>query len=292
MVKLIAIDLDGTLLNEESQISKGNLEAIKHAQANGIEVVIATGRAQFDVQTIFNKTGLNTWIIGTNGATIHQPNGELFHSVLINRQDAIHILNWLEEEEYYYEIFTNHAIFTPQNGRELITIEMDRAISANPDVSTEQLIKAAEKQYSQSGFSFISSYKEIIDTDIDVYNILAFSFDKDKLQKGKEKFKGMKDVTMVTSAMHNFELEHKNASKGIALEILAKKLKINIADTAAVGDSFNDLSMLRIAGRSAAMGNAPEEIKNVCQEVTLSNTDDGVAHFIHSLLRSPLSSLS
>lgn len=288
MVKLIAVDLDGTLLNEENQISKKNLEAIKFAQANGVEVVIATGRAHFDVQTIFKETGLKTWIIGANGATIHQPNGELFHSISINRQDAFQILNWLEQEEYYYEIFSKDSILSPQNGRELLTIEMDRVKSANPEVSIEQLIEAAEKQYSQTGFSFISSCKELIDTDVDVYNILAFSFDEEKLQKGKAQFKDMKDVTMVTSAQHNFEFEHKKASKGIALEILAKKLALNLADTAAVGDSFNDLSMFRMAGRSAAMGNAPEEIKNSCQEVTLTNIDDGVAHFIYSLLRGAL----
>lgn len=288
MVKLIAVDLDGTLLNEENQISKKNLEAIKFAQANGVEIVIATGRAHFDVQTIFKETGLKTWIIGANGATIHQPNGELFHSISINRQDAFQILNWLEQEEYYYEIFSKDSILSPQNGRELLTIEMDRVKSANPEVSIEQLIEAAEKQYSQTGFSFISSCKELIDTDVDVYNILAFSFDEEKLQKGKAQFKDMKDVTMVTSAQHNFEFEHKKASKGIALEILAKKLALNLADTAAVGDSFNDLSMFRMAGRSAAMGNAPEEIKNSCQEVTLTNIDDGVAHFIYSLLRGAL----
>ncbi|WP_394239138.1 Cof-type HAD-IIB family hydrolase [Niallia oryzisoli] len=285
LVKLIAVDLDGTLLNEENRISKKNLEAIEFAQANGVEVVIATGRAHFDVQTIFKETGLNPWIIGANGATIHQPNGELFHSVAINQQDAFHILNWLEQEEYYYEIFSNQSIFSPQNGRELLAIEMDRVKSANPEVSMEQLREAAEKQYSQSGFSFISSCKELIGNDVDVYNILAFSFEKEKLQKGKEQFKDMKDVTLVTSAKHNFELEHKMASKGIALEILAKKLEIKLADTAAVGDSFNDLSMLRIAGRSAAMGNAPQEIKNSCQGVTLTNIDDGVAHFIYSLLK-------
>ncbi|MFK4997896.1 Cof-type HAD-IIB family hydrolase [Bacillus sp. N9] len=253
MVKLIAIDLDGTLLNEESQISKENLEALEFAQANGVEVVIATGRAHFDVQHIFKETGLKTWIIGANGATIHQPNGELFHSVSINRQDAFQILNWLEQEGYYYEIFSNDSILSPQNGRELLAIEMDRVNSANPEIGNEQLIKAAEKQYSQNGFSYISSYKELIDTDVDIYNILAFSFDEEKLQRGKAKFNEMKDITMVTSAKHNFEFEHKKASKGIALEILTKRLEMDLADTAAVGDNFNDLSMLRIAGRSAAM---------------------------------------
>jgi Cof subfamily protein (haloacid dehalogenase superfamily) len=284
VVKLIALDLDGTLLNEENQISKTNLESIKFAQSNGIEVVIATGRAYFDVQAILKSTDIiKPWIIGANGATIHQPNGELFHSVPINRDDALSILSWLEQEDFYYEVFSNHSILTPQNGRELLAIEMDRVKSANPGVNAEQLKYAAEKQFSQTGFSYIKSYKDLLGTDMDFYNILAFSFDEKKLCEGWEKFEHLKDLTIVTSAKHNFELEHRNASKGIALKILANKLNINLSETAAVGDSYNDLSMLRIVGKSAAMGNAHKEIKDSCHEITLSNVDNGVAHFIYSL---------
>lgn len=284
MVRLIAVDLDGTLLNERNEISKKNLEAIKFAQANGIEVVIATGRAHFDVQRIFESTNLNTWIIGANGATIHQPNGKLFHSTPINRQDAITVLSWLEQEEFYYEIFSNQSIFTPQNGKDLLAVEIDRVISANPDVSIDELRAAVNKQFSQTGFSFIQTYKDLMKENIDFYNILAFSFHEEKLQKGWAHFEQLENLTIVKSAQHNFELEHRNASKGNALKILTNQLKIDISDTAAVGDSFNDLSMLKLAGRSAAMGNAPQEIKASCHEVTLSNVEDGVAHFIQSLI--------
>lgn len=284
MAKLIAVDLDGTLLNENSQISNKCLESIRFAQANAIEVVIATGRAHFDVQTIFENTNIKTWIIGANGATIHQPNGELFHSEPINRQDAINILSWLEKEEYYYEVFSNHSIFTPQNGRDLLYIEMDRVLSANSDVSQDQLKNAINKQFSQTGFTFIKSYRDLLEKEMDFYNILAFSFSEEKLRKGREHFGQSKDITIVQSAKHNFELEHINASKGNALKILATKLNINLSETAAVGDSFNDVSMLEIAGRSAAMGNAQKEIKDICHEVTLSNAKEGVAHFIYSLI--------
>ena len=284
MVQLIAVDLDGTLLNNNSEISEKNLESIKFAKANGVEVVIATGRAHFDVQTIFKNTDIKTWIIGANGATIHKPNGELFHSEPINRHDAIDILSWLEKEEYYYEVFSNHSIYTPQNGRELLAIEMDRAISANPEVSPDQLKHAVNKQFGQNGISFINSYKDLLEKDMDFYNILAFSFSEEKLRKGWKNFEHAKDLTVVTSANHNFELEHKNASKGNALKILADTLTIDLSETAAIGDSFNDVSMLKIAGRSAAMGNAQVEIQELCHEVALSNAEDGVAHFIYSLI--------
>ena len=283
MTKLIAIDLDGTLLNEKSEISENNKQALLAAQAQGIEVVIATGRAHFDVQTIFKDTNMKTWIIGANGATIHRPNGELFHHLPMKHEDALESLNWLEQEGFYYEIFSNEAILTPQNGRERLTIEMDRVLSGNPNISVEELEQAINKQFSQTGFSYIDSHKEVSEMGIDIYNILAFSFDEAKLNRGWEQFKDHNDLTIVSSANHNFELEHKNASKGNALAILANKLGIHIADTAAVGDSFNDLSMLTTAGRSAAMGNAPDAIKEAAGEVTLSNHENGVAHFINSL---------
>ncbi|GAA0437605.1 Cof-type HAD-IIB family hydrolase [Virgibacillus sp. AGTR] len=283
MTKLIAIDLDGTLLNENNKISIKNLEAITSAQSKGIEVVIATGRAHFDVQTLFKDTGINTWIIGANGATIHSPDGKLYRSKAIQKQDAVNILNWLEKEDYYYEVFSNHAIYTPQHGRELLAIEIDRMKSANPEINVDQLSDAANKQFSQTGFSFIRSYRDFIGQDLDVYNVLAFSFNKEKLEKGRNHFKNLANLSIVSSAEHNFELEHIDASKGNALSMLAEEFRIELSETAAIGDSFNDLSMLEIAGKSAAMGNAPQKIKNSCQVVTLPNTEDGVAHFLHSL---------
>lgn len=283
MVKLIAVDLDGTLLNEDHQLSKKGLESIRFAQANGIEVVIATGRAHFDVRAMFENTDIKTWIIASNGATMHKPNGELFHSEPINQQDAINILNWLEQEEFYYEVSSDHSILAPEKGSDILAIEMDKVISANPEVSRDKLQDAANLHYGQAGFSFIKSYDELLENDMNFYNILALSFNEEKLQKGWNNFEKLKDLTLVTSAKYNFELGHKNASKGNALKVLANKLNINLSETAAVGDSFNDVSMLKIVGRSAAMGNAHKEIKDFCHEVTLSNAEDGVAHFIDSL---------
>jgi Cof subfamily protein (haloacid dehalogenase superfamily) len=283
MVKLISLDLDGTLLNEKSQVSKRNLEAIKFAQRNGIVVVINTGRAYFDVKEIFKDSNINTWIIGANGATIHNPNDELLHSLPINKKDALNILSWLEQEELYYEVFSNHSIFTPQNGREQIAIEMDRLISANPKVSIEQLNSAVEEQFGQAGFYFIDSYKDLIGKDMDFYSILAFSFYEEKLRNGWKKFEHLNELTIVKSANHNFQMSHVNASKGNTLKMLAKELNIKMEDTAAIGDNFNDLSMFKIAGRGVAMGNARQQIKDACHEVTLSNVEDGVAHFIYSL---------
>lgn len=281
----MAIDLDGTLLNEKKQLSDENLHAIKLAQSQGIEVVIATGRAYFDVQAIFAHTGLKTWVISANGACIHTPSGDLFHHVPMEKKDALTILQWLEQHDFYYEVFSKDSILTPLNGRQLLDIELDRLTSADPNIDTAFFEEIIQGQFSQTGFVQIDSYDTIANDNITVYNILAFSLEEDKLLEGWHHFSDYPGLTLVKSAKHNFELEHEKAAKGIALDILAKKLAIQLADTAAVGDSFNDLSMLKIAGHSAAMGNAPVEIKQAAATVTLSNTENGVSHFIHSFIK-------
>jgi Cof subfamily protein (haloacid dehalogenase superfamily) len=281
---MIAIDLDGTLLNSKNQISQNNVEAIQNAQTEGVEVVIATGRAEFDVRRLISGLNLNTWIIAANGATIHQPDGSLFYSVPMEQKDVHQILAWLEEANFYYEAIDDHSIFTPLNGRELLQIELDRIKSANPKTDIAQLEKAIEKQFSQHGFLHIDSYKEIVNTNQMIYNILAFSFDTGKLKQGWERFQSNPDLALVSSADHNIEIEHRLASKGFAVEKLAAKLNLSLEKTAVIGDSLNDLSMISMAGHSAAMGNAKEQVKSASHFLTRTNDEDGVAHAIRHFL--------
>ncbi|MGR9048080.1 Cof-type HAD-IIB family hydrolase [Halobacillus faecis] len=281
---MIAIDLDGTLLNSANEISENNIQAIHRAQSEGVEVVIATGRAAFDVRNLFSDLDLKTWVIAANGATIHRPDGTLFSSIPMEKEDVIKVLAWLEGNGFYYEAIDDESILTPQNGREVMNIELDRIRSANPNTNLSRLEKAAEKQFSQSGFSHVDSYKEIVDKKRNVYNILTFSFEEEKLQKGWERFKDYPDLTLVSSANHNFEVEHRLASKGNAVKQLAQQLNLSIERTAVIGDSLNDLSMINMAGNSAAMGNAKNEVKEACQFLTKTNDEDGVAHAIDHFL--------
>ncbi|PRR90960.1 Cof-type HAD-IIB family hydrolase [Bacillus sp. NMCN1] len=286
-IQLIATDLDGTLLNSEHKVSQENEQALKEAAANGMEVVVSTGRAYFDVRSIFDQLGMNTWVISANGAVIHDPAGQVYHSAALQEEKAKRILSWLEERDYYYEVFTNEAIFTPNRGRELLAIEMDRLKSANPETDRSVLKQAAEVQYSQSGFSYIDTYQELFreNRKLSFYNILGFSFFEDRLKAGWDMFGDDSDVTMVSSADHNFEIGSKDASKGQALTRLAERLGIPLRQTAAVGDSLNDESMLLAAGVGVAMGNAREDIKEIVDHVTLTNDEHGVAYMIRHLLK-------
>lgn len=284
MITCMTFDLDGTLLNHESKLSAENVQSLKEAQEKGIEIIVATGRNYPDVVEIFKKTGIKTWIIAANGATIHTPDGKLFCDVPMEKEKALELLKWLEEHEYYYEVFSKNYLYTKETARELIAIEMDRLCTANPNIDRAELEHHANTQFSQTNFSFIASYQDLKDESIPVYNILAFSFDQKKLAKGWETFKDDTSVTLVTSGKYNFEFEHLLASKGHALTKLTNHLGISLQNTLAMGDSMNDLSMLALVGYPVAMGNAREDVKATCLEVADTNDQHGVAKTINKVL--------
>ncbi|MCM3783627.1 Cof-type HAD-IIB family hydrolase [Neobacillus mesonae] len=282
-MKLIAIDLDGTLLNSESKISPENANAIRKAQSLGVHVTIATGRSHADVRAICKEAGLITPVIGANGATTHDEYSNRIESIPMSRDTAMNVLEWLDQNKFYYEVLTDTAIYSPNEGHQLMSIEIDRALSANPGESLDRLLRMAEKQYEQTGIVRIPSYRSLPE-DAEIYNILSLSFDKQKLELGRARFQNDPNVTMVISADHNFEVEHPEASKGNALKKMAAKLGIALEETMAIGDSNNDVSMLSIAGHSVAMGNAHPAIQDLAKEVTLTNVEHGVAYAIERKL--------
>ncbi len=280
-MKLVAIDMDGTLLNNRGEISKENVDAIRHAQANGVEVAIATGRIFYDVNQITDVFGINTHVISTNGATAHSKNGELLRSIPMRNEDIDRIVTWLAEEDFHFEVYTDKAIFTPENGRERMLAEIDRFKSANPEFDETDFVYMVNKHYDQGEFSYFKTAADIMEGTKEYYKVLAFSMDPGKLEKGWNKFRGLEHVSIVSSADNNFELQHKDSSKGNALELLADSLGIPMENTMAIGDNFNDVSMFEKARYSVAMGNANPEIKAMCSMTTAENDENGVADALY-----------
>ena len=112
------------------------------------------------------------------------------------------------------------------------------------------------------------------------YNVTAISFDPERIKQGMNGIDNYSDISVVSSAYNNFEMMNKNASKGNALEFLVNYLNISLDDTMAIGDNFNDLSMLQKAKHSVAMGNSNDKIKELCRYVTFTNKESGVGHAI------------
>lgn len=280
-MSFIAIDLDGTLLNDQNEISEENIKAIQYAQNRGFEVVISTGRAYFDVQTICEKAGISLFVIGTNGATIHSKSAKCISSITITKDRVESILQWLDERNYYYEVFTDKAIYTLKKGREHFHNEIKSLKSADLNPDMKELVEIAERQFDQFGYVLVENYHDILKQEEEFYNILACSFDENKLEEAWNQFKKFDELMVVSSADHNIEITSKKASKGIALEKLAFLMNGSLDTAMAIGDSNNDLSMFQKVGYSVAMGNAKDVIKTVCTTTTLNNDENGVAYAIY-----------
>ncbi|KQY84297.1 phosphatase [Paenibacillus sp. Root52] len=282
-MKLFATDLDGTLLNRDSQISPENAAAIHRAQQEGLRVTIATGRVYSDVVTISLEGGIKTPVIGSNGATIHDENGERLFHLPLERETAASVMQWLEDHDCYYEASTQQGIYAPINSHNAMLAEMDRILGASPSEDVARLIRAVKKHYDKKDYHRVNSHQEI-PAEAHIYNIMAFSMNPDQLREGRQYFAARSDVAMVVSSEHNFEMQHPDVSKGNALSKLAAHLNIAMEDTVSIGDNFNDVSMLQMAGLGIAMGNAEPEIKALAKAITLTNVEHGVAHAIYSVL--------
>ncbi|SNZ17039.1 hypothetical protein SAMN05421503_3108 [Terribacillus aidingensis] len=272
MQKLVAIDLDGTFLNENYTISSLHADTVKKAQKKGAQIVIATGRAQFDVQRLFHDQDLSAWVIGANGATTYDPDGTLTLPLPLKTVYAKEIVRWLAEENYYFEIVTDKEIFITSNAKQLLEDEMDIVQQADK----EEMKKAKERQLGQANMKEIDDYMRVFQAEKDIYKVTIVSFDEERRRVAADTL-GKNDLNLYSSADFNMEIVDGQASKGHALKKLANKLDIKKDDIIAIGDSMNDLPMLEAAGTKVAMGNATDEVKEACDYTTDTNEENGVA---------------
>ncbi len=282
-IKLIAIDLDGTLLSGHTYINEVNKAAIRAAQAEGVIVAIATGREHNNVRSFLETAELVTPVISSNGSVIHNENKQQMFSLPLENHQAMEVLDWLETNQYYYQAHTSKGIYTISTGHQVLAVEVDRLLSTNPDPSYLQMLEAMQGMSAKLKMIRVNTYHEI-PNETEFYNILALSFEQEKLEIGRTHFADREDLTMVVSGHMNFEIEHKRASKGTALQHLAEHYNIPLEQTMAIGDNFNDVSMIQLAGLGVAMGNAEPEVKAIADDVTLTNEQDGVAHAIYKAL--------
>ena len=285
-MKLIASDLDGTLLNENGLVSERNAEAIKKAQDNGIVFVAATGRSWEAASKPLQAAGITSPIISLNGAVMYDENNKELRNITMDKAVCKYILSVCRDGDMYLEFFTNKGIFS-ESREYFIEVLVDIMKSANPKLTDEDIRAHANRRFQMEPVKFIDNYDLIFEMeDLVIYKVLGFTLVPKNLADVREKLTGEEGITITSSGEINLEFNHPDAQKGLALQDLANRFNIEMKDVMAMGDNWNDVSMLQSAGRGIAMGNATEGIKQLADEVTKSNIDDGVAVSIENVLRS------
>lgn len=285
MIKTIAIDMDGTLLNKMQTVSEENKSAIHKAQEEGIEVIIATGRSFEEARYALDKVGLECPIICVNGAALFTQEGKVAASHPMPIASVKNAAEWLEERGIYFEIYTSKGIFS-KNYETAIDALVDVMVTANQDIDPSQIRKYAEARLQLGHVTSIADYAELFDqAELELYKILGFSTDLQVLDQAASRFKMDEGTAVTSSGRENVEITSKHAQKGIVLEKYVNEKEGSMQETMAIGDNYNDISMFERVGLSVAMGNAPTDIQNLCDEVTGTNEEHGVAKAILKVLK-------
>lgn len=262
MIKLIALDMDGTLLNSKRQISEGTKHAIQRAKQQGINVVLASGRPIDGMRAQLKELELvsdSDYVLHFNGSVVQKvASGEVIHQAILTGKDAKRIA------QVAAELGVNTHAFSQQLG--LITPKTSRYTEVEAEING---IDITEVDFSTLEDDHPIVKCMIIDAPEKLTQAIA--------ALPSELYE---DYTIVQSAAYFLEFLNPSSNKGLGVAKIAEHLGLTSENVMCVGDAENDHHMLRYAGVGVAMANAMEETKQIADFITRSNDEDGVAYVI------------
>jgi len=286
MIKLIASDMDGTLLNSDHKIPNENVELIKFAQKNGIQFVVATGRAYYEALPALNDENIKCDVISFNGGIIYDKNGNIINITPMKLKDLYYTIEILKSLEISYQLYTKNTIYTNSIETD-ITAYID-LIRANGEEPNEQhLRREAKNRLALGHITEVDNIELYLNQeDNPAIKVIGISNDLEKLKHATELLSGNENISVTSSGANNVEIMDKKATKGEALKIVADIHDINLKNAIAIGDNLNDQAMLDIVEYSIAMKNGNKELQNNAKFITeKTNSEGGVADSVMKLLK-------
>lgn len=264
-IKLVAIDLDGTLLGSDEKIVEKNIDAIKKIHDRGIEVVIATGRCFNGFWWIRQELGLegfDDYSICNTGAFVRiNASGKTIVENPMDKSDYEKIMSYKGDYDLQVGIFTKDVLY---NNEEIVNdgFKKDQEIMKLPRLK----------------------FKDFDDIDQKVARI-NFMGNQDELDKFYEENKEAleKDYMTMRNETYSLEVLKKSSGKANSLKKLCEYLNIDLANVAYFGDGANDVEAIKLAGLGIAMGNAEEETKKAADYVASTNDEAGLAEFLEKI---------
>jgi len=271
MYRLVAIDLDGTLLDRNKEISNRNKRAIALAIEKGTKIVICSGRVFSGARLYAKQVGSNDPIIACNGAIISENfNKKIIYSNILDTEDCLKIVAICHKHQIYYHVYAGDTMLTEKlSYTSLKYFEKNRMLSPEDRVEIEVVENMADKIKKMQG---------------QVLKVVVVNDDTELLKRVRNEMEQILSVDVMSSFYDNIEIMNKGVSKGAALKRLSEMLNIPAEEMIAIGDNENDISMLQYAGLGVAMDNGEDCAKEAAQYITTSNNQDGVAHAIEKFI--------
>ena len=286
MIKLIASDMDGTLLNSDHKIPKENIELIKFAQKNGIQFVVATGRAYYEALPALNDESIKCDVISFNGGIIYDKNGNIINITPMKLKDLYYTIEILKSLEISYQLYTKNTIYTNSIETD-ITAYID-LIRANGEEPNEQhLRQEARNRLALGHITEVDNIELYLNQENNpAIKVIGISNDLEKLKHATELLSGNDNISVTSSGANNVEIMDNKATKGEALKIVADIHDINLRNAIAIGDNLNDQAMLDIVEYSIAMKNGNKDLQKTSKFITeKTNSEGGVADSVMKLLK-------
>lgn len=286
MIKVIASDMDGTLLGDDHRIAPETLKAVHEACDAGIRFMVATGRNFPGAMAELENTDLVCDYVVGSGAEIRDPEKNVVFSCPIDRK----ICRDIYEEIRAYPVSVifctdgyDYRIGTPEEAEESIILELQLF---HMNMSREEVLNTPLYHRIKQTTRIVSSLKELEDKNVPVYKIFLFSNDMDMLNEMNDRLQKNDQIAVASSFPTNLEITDVRAQKGPVLKSYIQSLGYTMDEVMVLGDSLNDYSMISMDfGATVAMGNAVPEIKEAAKYVTKTNNELGAAYAIRELLK-------
>lgn len=282
MYKLVAVDLDGTMLNQYGIVTENTKNVIKETINKGIDVIIASGRPIDSIQSIAKEIGSEKYFIAGNGALIYDiQKDKIMYDKFLPKEKVLEIIKICEENSISYNVYTNQTILTTglkynvlyyqkENLKKEESKQTKISIIKNmyeyvKDKKEERFLKMTICDDNQTVFqSIIRKLRKI--EGIEVLDVSHMS--RKTIKQGTEER---------TIEYYYTEITVENVDKWDALEFLIEKLDIKKEEVIAIGDNVNDKKMIQEAGLGVAMEGSTPVITQIADYITTSNSEEGVA---------------
>lgn len=261
MIKLLALDMDGTLLDDQKEIPQAHIETIHQAIEVGVKLVLCTGRPLVGVKPYYEKLGLsqeNEYIIVDNGCAIHQTSDwSLVDWRELSSEDVGYLYSLAQQSDVQLTLFDEERyLVVGEKPSPTVTHDASLVFTTPTEISLEDASSGRHRMFQAM---FLGTPDQV--------DAFEEAFAPELIQH----FSGVRSQPVIYEAMPM------GVTKAFALERLAEKLGIQAEEIMAIGDANNDIEMLQFAGIGVAMGNASDYVKSLADAVTDSNEENGVA---------------
>lgn len=286
MIKVIASDLDGTLLNKQHVVSKRTLNAIKAAQKAGIRFVVITGRSFEQAMQALEDTNLVCDYIASSGAEVRNPQKEIVYREGIDLKDCKMVYDELQKYSVSHWFGGDDNIYCIGSSEQYEKYIFSRLSTSNQELTENEIREMKLFKSLVSKIKVVSCFEDFIKLSIGILKIFVVSNNLETLGKLRAELTKNPNLALASSFEYNLEITVVKAQKGPVLKKYIETLGYKQDEVMAFGDSLNDYSMLSMNfGATVAMENADEKVKKVAQYITKTNDEDGVAYAIEELLK-------